>query len=86
MEFMFDYIHNMILPSMVTETVGEDAEAMAQEQYNRELKKLLKTYHLSFVSLVTIYHWMIHLGYAHTHACASQGKTDITLTAMRNLQ
>ena len=50
---------------MVTEAVGEAAEAMEQEQYNRELKKLLKRYHLSSISLVTIYHWMIHLGFKY---------------------
>ena len=60
MEFMSNSIHNMILPLMVTEAVGEAAEAMA---HNRELKKLLKRYHPSSISLVTIYCWMIHLGF-----------------------
>ena len=81
MEFMFDYIHNTILPLMVTEAVGEAAEAMEQEQYNRELKKLLKRYHPSSISLVTIYCWMIHLGFKY-----EPRKKDIMSTAMRNLQ
>jgi len=60
MEFVSNSIHNMILPLMVTEAVKEAAEAMT---HNRELKKLLKRYHPSSISLVTIYCWMIHLGF-----------------------
>ena len=64
-EFLLEYIHETILPKLVSEIVEEDAKQMLKAIYDNELKKLLKQYGLTCISPSTVYQWMIHLGFKY---------------------
>jgi hypothetical protein len=57
-DFLFDYVHHTTLPQFVPDTVGRSKDEMGEDQYKLELKKNLKHFRLSKVTMQTIYRWM----------------------------
>jgi hypothetical protein len=49
----------------VSDTVGRCKDKMGEDQYKLELKKILKHYRLSKVTMQTIYRWMKALGFRY---------------------
>ncbi len=42
MEFLFEYLHNTIIPKMVHDTFGKQREELGEEQYQEKVRLLLK--------------------------------------------
>jgi DNA-binding transcriptional regulator YhcF (GntR family) len=50
---------------LVSDTTGRNKDEMGEEEYKLELKKILKHYRLSKVTMQKIYRWMKALGFRY---------------------
>ena len=62
-EFMSEYIHDIVLPNLVKEQSRCTTEEF--KNYEKALKDLLKQYSLTKVCPSTVYQWMHHLGFQY---------------------
>jgi hypothetical protein len=61
-ELILEYIHHTIIPEMVSE---KSCLLSNDESYKQEKKELLAEYGLTKISVITVYHWMICLGFKY---------------------
>ncbi len=61
-EFLSEYLHDVILPKMVKESYALEPNS---EGYEQSLLELLKKYNLTCISPLTITRWMEKLGFKY---------------------
>ena len=59
-EFMSEYLHDIILPAMIKDRHGVEK---TDDTYNELLKSMLHLYRLRSISPATIYRWLLLLGF-----------------------
>jgi hypothetical protein len=65
-EFMTEYVHGVVLPSMVAKEKKLPVDEKQQEEgYQTEMCKVIKKYGLTKVCPATVYKWMKCLGYKY---------------------
>ena len=80
-EMMVEYIHRIVLPSMVAEERSATVEEVRENEtsYQEEVKAILKRYGLACICPATVYRWMKSLGFSY-----EQRKNVIMLMAMKS--
>jgi len=61
-ELMAEYIHSTVVPKMIHEAHGVK---IGDDTYDEHLKKLLKQYGLTCISMNTVCNWMNNLGFKY---------------------
>jgi hypothetical protein len=70
-KMLSDFVHGKVLPNLVmdlfdlTEKSVRAMMANNKEEYNKQLRIILKQYGLACVSPSTVYHWMVRLGFRY---------------------
>ena len=64
-EILSEYIHETIIPKLVSDILEEDATKNPKEQYEQEMKAILKMYGLTCISPSAVYQSVIHLGFKY---------------------
>ena len=64
-EFLFEYLHNTIIPKMVHDTFEKQREGLGEEQYQEKVRLLLKPYRLTSISFSTASRWLHLLGFRY---------------------
>ncbi len=66
-EMMVEYIHSIVLPSMVAEERSATVEEVRENEtsYQEEVKAILKRYGLACICPATVYRWMKSLGFSN---------------------
>ena len=54
-EFLSEYIHETIIPKLVSDILEEYETKIPKEQYEQEMKSILKMYGLTCISPSTVY-------------------------------
>jgi hypothetical protein len=64
-DFLFEYLHNTIIPKMIYDTFGKQREEFGEEQYQEKVRLLLKPYRLTSISISTASCWLHLLGFRY---------------------
>ncbi len=64
-EFLLEYLHQTIIPTMVKDMHGKRKEEMGEEEYAEVVRQILKPYRLTCLSISTVTRWMQALGFKY---------------------
>ncbi len=64
-EFLLEYLHQTIIPTMVKEIHGKRKEEMSEEEYTEVVRQVLKPYQFTCISISTVSHWLQVLGFKY---------------------
>ena len=64
-EFLFQYLHKTILPQLVEAETKVRKDDMEEEEYQKELRRILKPYRLVTVCMSTVQRWLHLLGFKY---------------------
>jgi hypothetical protein len=78
-EFLLDYLHKTIIPTMVKDMYGKGKDEMSEEEYAEVVRQVLKPYRLTSLS-ISVSRWLQALGFKYE----VRKKGYITLMGMKN--
>jgi hypothetical protein len=64
-EFLFQYLHKTTLPQLVEAETKVRKDDMEEEEYQKELRRILKPYRLVTVCMSTVQRWLHLLGFKY---------------------
>jgi len=64
-EFLLDYLHKIVIPTMVKDIHGKGKDEMCEEEYAEVVRQVLKPYRLTCLSISTVSRWLNALGFKY---------------------
>jgi hypothetical protein len=64
-EFLLEYLHQTVVPTMVKEIHGKRRAEMSEEEYAEVVQQVLKPYRLTCISISTVSRWLQVLGFKY---------------------